>query len=1736
MLAGVGVALAALALRPAAPPPATPPRPVAQATWLVGVEQHLAPSLAHDHGLRVTRTLGSLDAVEVQGPASAREALVADPRTRWVDRNHAFRVAAGHSCAPAGAVVSDADFLRERRLAESLRAGLAPVGSSSQELVVAVVDTGVDREHPALRGALLSGRSFLPDQPWHQDYAGHGTSMATLIAASADADHAEHALTGVAPGVKILPLKVANAKGEAKLADVAEAVAYAADRGAQVILLSLGTVRPAPLLDEALRRAEESGALVVAAAGNRNTNGDCFPAAHPLALSVGSCFPDGTIAPSTAFSPTTDVLFPGVAALVPRGRSELTWVSGTSVAAARAAGVAALVACARPDATPAAWRALLADAHAPLGLLADDVDAQRILGAGPYAPELLGERLAKPRPELSLRVLRSSGSSGWVVVEVKNPTAETLPAATLQCGGTYPTPALAPGEVFTHKRAASWSTRATHTQASWSHDDVEVSRRIELPAPTRGADLALYGLRATPRADGGLVVEVEVESRGLQAGGTVRVRLEEELVGQVEVPTLKLAERASLTLDVPAEAVQRLPAGEVSGVSVELETAKLDDQAPLNNAATLELALTLDPQGAPPVRTLYQQSGELNIVLDTPWRLAPGRSHLPVLVFLPEKGDRSRKTYVRVDELEISVGGRDPEQRRVIFRDVNGEPTQAPEGTQVLDELGLPVVAENGEAYDLRLFGHERVFVPGRYNIIRLPREAIVRLGLKAPNAPGEVNYLEASASWSNRRRFLWIFRRTKHGSNRRVMRVQFPNDPRPQLSKNGHYLDSHVHTIAEWYQGSWLNLLAPRKNWGGPIPMLKESAYAIGLTDSVENVKDRVITSDHNAFYNHSKPVHNSLKHRPPFGPTGSAMGSATERQVMQEIFGETMAEEVAFNAHQKMVGPIKLPLGAHMLTYRAQHITGAWHGGSTFARLVGSPHKKTKLEEVIPRLTKANRAENVGAATFAAHPANDGQGWSAKHLDLAFELDPAKRDDRSVHAELTGFLAKGLQLWNGEFGRHSMPPGTIFWGDLDPWNDDAFRAGNRDWDQEINVGLRQWHEVTAKTLNYELARFPGIRFPRKVFMIAGSDAHGDFNGTEDRLATMVGAQATFDVDGNAYGKCLTYVMPRPGESPLDAMIAGHSVLTDGPLLDFSFDADTRWDPEQQCWDATAVRHTDPDGRIGGGGVFDGSGTALVQRGSGGAKLGFRYQSTREWGPLTRVALYLTSPDQPNAMGQRETGGTLPLPVQTFATVGPNVVHQAALPTPITAPTAISLGGYSRDPGELRTDDRRCLTNAVYAVPYDVDVTVATTETDAAGNGSIPPGALQVRFSFDMSLRPLAYAVEIKALSSEGRSTAAETGPIDELAPVGTWTACATHLDSVYTLTNTRAIPLNLDRFGSDASKVTFVVAFRDLPQDPFGNPLNRIAATFEATGIGTGGGVGPAIERGPEQAPEFLGLTAHLGAKPTVSGDAVETADPFELAAGDEERPPVRDGLEEEPELSTSPLGALEARMAASKPAVEDDELSEAEELAEAKAALEAMGLPTESAGEPVEVGGTPLALDSGAPLEDAPVEGGPSAPVGQPLSGGPSHLGSGFGFELGPTADTDEGHDNRLVRAESEGDASEGTNPAVSGQPLERVETPVAAAGGPVAATGPTQPLGEPEGLVGTPLTPANAEVGTFSDGPRANGGAAGALGGGSAEPEKTSALGCSLGAPQPGHGWPALLLLLALGAVPLVRRWA
>ncbi|HEX5689019.1 MAG TPA: S8 family serine peptidase, partial [Roseiflexaceae bacterium] len=144
------------------------------------------------------------------------------------------------------------------------------IGSAG--VTVAVVDSGVDMGHPDLVERLRGdGYDFVDDDDDPSDENGHGTNVAGIVGATID--NAEGG-AGLAPGVSILPVRVMNAKGFGSDRSIARGIRYAADKGAQVINLSLGATltigadTASEAVSSAIVYAQEQGALVVVAAGN----------------------------------------------------------------------------------------------------------------------------------------------------------------------------------------------------------------------------------------------------------------------------------------------------------------------------------------------------------------------------------------------------------------------------------------------------------------------------------------------------------------------------------------------------------------------------------------------------------------------------------------------------------------------------------------------------------------------------------------------------------------------------------------------------------------------------------------------------------------------------------------------------------------------------------------------------------------------------------------------------------------------------------------------------------------------------------------------------------------------------------------------------------------------------------------------------------------------------------------------------------------------------------------------------------------------------------------------------------------------------------------------------------------------------------------------------------------------------------------------------------------------------
>jgi subtilisin family serine protease len=193
--------------------------------------------------------------------------------------------------APAATSPNDPLLGRQWGLSQIKAAGAWSRNALGAGATIAVVDTGVDLNHPDLRDKLLPGVDLVSDEtctPGAQDLNGHGTHVAGIAAASTNNGIG---VAGTAPQATILPVRVLDSTGSGTGPDIAAGIHWAADHGAQVINLSLGN--DVPVVDvtglgSAVDYAWSKGSVIVAAAGNSTSPLCGFPAASAHAVCVAA--------------------------------------------------------------------------------------------------------------------------------------------------------------------------------------------------------------------------------------------------------------------------------------------------------------------------------------------------------------------------------------------------------------------------------------------------------------------------------------------------------------------------------------------------------------------------------------------------------------------------------------------------------------------------------------------------------------------------------------------------------------------------------------------------------------------------------------------------------------------------------------------------------------------------------------------------------------------------------------------------------------------------------------------------------------------------------------------------------------------------------------------------------------------------------------------------------------------------------------------------------------------------------------------------------------------------------------------------------------------------------------------------------------------------------------------------------------------------------------------------------
>ena len=245
--------------------------------------------------------------------------------------------------------------------------------AGKNKVKVAVIDTGIDKNHPDLKGKIQSSVNTVnPISPGVPD--SHGTHVAGIIAAKKDNGIGGF---GVHTNADILSIDVFDRGWGASDYSIAEGILQAINSGAKVINMSLGGPMPSPVIEDAVKQAIARNIIIVAAAGNDASDWTNYPAGYDGVISVGSVNKYKKLSSYSSFGPSVDLVAPGedVYSTIyePEKLSSFRKMSGTSMASPVVAGVASLLLSKYPKLTPADVEYILEHSADDLGEKGFDV-------------------------------------------------------------------------------------------------------------------------------------------------------------------------------------------------------------------------------------------------------------------------------------------------------------------------------------------------------------------------------------------------------------------------------------------------------------------------------------------------------------------------------------------------------------------------------------------------------------------------------------------------------------------------------------------------------------------------------------------------------------------------------------------------------------------------------------------------------------------------------------------------------------------------------------------------------------------------------------------------------------------------------------------------------------------------------------------------------------------------------------------------------------------------------------------------------------------------------------------------------------------------------------------------------------------------------------------------------------------------------------------------------------------
>ena len=331
-----------------------------------GVSEDKFAARLNSHGALKHRQLGFGDVrIMNVSPERTDEILASmrnDPNIEWAEPDYVVNV----NLVPNDPHVINSDEWHLSTIG-AYTAWDHTMGDAS--IIIAVLDSGANYNHPDLAGRLIPGFNFVAGTTNAADDQGHGTAVTGAIVAVANNGIG---VAGVAPGCRVMPVKVVNESGQGSHSQIALGIQYAISHGARIINLSIGGEQPSSTLQAAIGYAWSNNAVVVAAAGNSGTSTPQYPAAYEHVLAGSATTANDTPTIFSTYGSFVKLSAPGENIWITTRDLENPYGpwSGTSLASPVAAGVAALVLSANPSLSNAQVAELLeqnADDLGPAG-------------------------------------------------------------------------------------------------------------------------------------------------------------------------------------------------------------------------------------------------------------------------------------------------------------------------------------------------------------------------------------------------------------------------------------------------------------------------------------------------------------------------------------------------------------------------------------------------------------------------------------------------------------------------------------------------------------------------------------------------------------------------------------------------------------------------------------------------------------------------------------------------------------------------------------------------------------------------------------------------------------------------------------------------------------------------------------------------------------------------------------------------------------------------------------------------------------------------------------------------------------------------------------------------------------------------------------------------------------------------------------------------------------------------